>query len=165
MGGIKSCGSQRKAGAGLGDLFHILQCNSPYLRDAPFVVATTIVLIVGAVTAALWRGRPVRVDEADVDDAVEVGVRELCRVLVDGVYGDVRVLQTEALLLVAHPRHARLGDVELARAQRLVVHVDRRAGLGVLDAVLRGTQAGEDDHVLLCEPAVKKYLYFKNVLI
>lgn len=51
------------------------------------------------------------------------------------------------LLLIAHPRHARLGDVELARAQGLVVHVDRRAGLGVMDAVLRRTEAGEDDHL------------------
>ena len=56
-------------------------------------------------------------------------------------------MRKTCLLLLADPRHARLRDVELARAQRLVVHVDRRAGLGVLDAVLRGTEAGEDDHL------------------
>ena len=55
-------------------------------------------------------------------------------------------MRKTCLLLLADPRHARLRDVQLAHAERLVVYVDRRAGLGVLDAVLRGTEASEHHH-------------------
>ena len=67
---------------------------TPYLGDARVLVAPVVVSLV---TGRVGGATSVRVDEADVDDEVQVGPRELCRVLVDGVHGDVRVLQAEAL--------------------------------------------------------------------